>query len=355
MRIAKALRSEPGKDLVRDLAKPIVTRLAPDEIEDFDELAAAYFADPHLEGDEMLGDGFGLIPDLVLVLSFVTITVDHLLRNSAISARSLLRNLAEALPGERRSGEDSTRVELAAGDLERALAAAAAALRQIHGEARTKVSLQEIQDLVYARLFPGAVFLFLGANPDGSTALGIARELHQVEAVLREAPLRERILLTSDLAISVDDLQRTLLAHRPRLVHFSGHGNRSNAILVESEGGVAREVSAESLSNLLRVFSDRLRCVVLNACLSEGQAKAIAEHTDAVVGMSAGITDRAAISFSRSFYRALGYGTDLQKAFDLGCSQIDLDGFKLEAGIPRLIRGRKNPCEVVLVPQSSSA
>jgi hypothetical protein len=74
MRIAKALGSEPGRDLVRDLAKPIVTRLAPDELEDFDELAEAYFADPRLEGDEMLGDGFWLIPDLVLVLSFVTCT-----------------------------------------------------------------------------------------------------------------------------------------------------------------------------------------------------------------------------------------------------------------------------------------
>ncbi|HEX6865273.1 MAG TPA: hypothetical protein VF414_20765, partial [Thermoanaerobaculia bacterium] len=61
----------------------------------------------------------------------------------------------------------------------------------------------------------------------------------------------------------------------------------------------------------------------------------------------------AATSFSRAFYRALAYGQNLQQAFDLGCSQIDLDGHPQEADIPQLIALRAHPGDIVLVEAPS--
>ena len=41
--------------------------------------------------------------------------------------------------------------------------------------------------------------------------------------------------------------------------------------------------------------------------------------------MSKAIGDESAMRFSPAFYQALGYGRNLRDAFELGCSQIELD------------------------------
>jgi hypothetical protein len=75
---------------------------------------------------------------------------------------------------------------------------------------------------------------------------------------------------------------------------------------------------------------------VLNACFSELQASAIAEHVDCVVGMTAAVKDTSAIDFAGAFYQGLGFGRSVQKAFRLGKNQIDLDGLA-QADVPRLL------------------
>jgi hypothetical protein len=97
------------------------------------------------------------------------------------------------------------------------------------------------------------------------------------------------------------------------------------------------------------VLKDNIKCVVLNACYSEGQAQAIAEHIDCVVGMSSTIGDRAAISFAAAFYQALGYGKDVKTAFELGCVQIDIENLN-EQDTPKLLAKRVSPRDICFVP-----
>jgi hypothetical protein len=75
---------------------------------------------------------------------------------------------------------------------------------------------------------------------------------------------------------------------------------------------------------LFKQFTDQVECVILNACFSETQAKAIAEHIKYVVGMNQAIGDKAAIAFAIGFYQALGAGRTIEEAFRLGCVQIQL-------------------------------
>ncbi len=70
--------------------------------------------------------------------------------------------------------------------------------------------------------------------------------------------------------------------------------------------------------------------------MSAVQAQAIVQEVDCVVGMSQKIGDKAAVLFAGGFYRALGYGRNVQTAFDLGCSEIDLSGLGEEA-TPKLL------------------
>ena len=53
---------------------------------------------------------------------------------------------------------------------------------------------------------------------------------------------------------------------------------------------------------------------------------------------------RPRIQFSTAFYRAIGYGHDVLTAFNLGCSQLDLDRID-EAQKPRLL-GKADPAGV---------
>ena len=96
--------------------------------------------------------------------------------------------------------------------------------------------------------------------------------------------------------------------------------------------------------------------MVLNACYSENQARAIVETIDFVVGMSDAIDDRAARRFAVAFYRGLGFGRSLRLAFDLGVSEIKLGGHDEDVAIPVLYSRRGvDPSETILVsrPQAS--
>ena len=190
--------------------------------------------------------------------------------------------------------------------------------------------------------------LFLAANPSDTTRLRLDEESRAIDESLRKAEFRDKFDVRQHWAVHIADLQGFLLRHKPNIVHFSGHGSKSSEIILEDNSGNSQPVSARALSTLFSVLKDNIRCVVLNACYSEPQAQAIAEHIDCVIGMSEAIGDAAAISFASAFYQALGFGRDLKTAFDLGCVQIDLERLD-EQDVPKLLCKKCDPKEIVFV------
>jgi hypothetical protein len=178
--------------------------------------------------------------------------------------------------------------------------------------------------------------LFLGANPEDTTRLALQREVREVRERLRRSELRNHVNVEDEWAVRDTDLHELLLRNRPMIVHFSGHGSRAGELLFENAYGAVRPVSATALANLFGILKHNIRCVVLNACFSEVQARAIAQHIDFVIGMSSAIEDRAAIAFAAAFYQAIGYGETIATAFELGRNQIDLSHLG-PPDIPRLI------------------
>ena len=119
------------------------------------------------------------------------------------------------------------------------------------------------------------------------------------------------------------DFYRSMLEVQPHIVHFLGHGGAEEGIVLEDEMGKVLFLPTEQLAGLFKLFASKgLECVLLNACFSEVQAKAISEHVSYVVGMKRAIGDKAAINFAVAFYDALGAGETMQFAFDLGCTQL---------------------------------
>jgi CheY-like chemotaxis protein len=187
--------------------------------------------------------------------------------------------------------------------------------------------------------------LFLAANPSDTTRLRLDKEIRAIDEKLRQTEFRDVFEIEQHWAVRVSDLLGLLLRHKPNIVHFSGHGS-TGSIILEDDSGFSRPVSTRALSGLFSVVRDNVRCVVLNSCFSEQQAKAIAEHVDCVIGMSKAVGDSSAISFAAAFYQALGFGRDVKTAFDLGCVQIDLESLN-EQDTPKLIATKANPKEIV--------
>lgn len=190
--------------------------------------------------------------------------------------------------------------------------------------------------------------LFLAANPKDTSSLRLDEEIRGIDIALRGADFRDRFDIKQQWAVRVADLQNHLLRYKPDIVHFSGHGSSASEIVLEDITGKSHVVPARALSQVFSILKDNIRCVVLNACYSQQQAQAIAEHIDCVIGMSQAIGDVAAVSFAVAFYQALGYGRNVKTAFDLGCSEIDLEHLN-EQDTPQLLTKIADPTKITFV------
>jgi hypothetical protein len=177
--------------------------------------------------------------------------------------------------------------------------------------------------------------LFMSANPDNLARLRSDKEYREVDAALQSSRYRERFTLVAAPATRILDLPELLLRHEPTIVHFSGHGAVAG-LVAEKDDGSAALIPPEAAAGLFRALSAPIRVVILNACVSETQAEAIAREIGCVVGMTNEIGDGAAILFATGFYQALGYGQSVQKAFDLGTNRMALGGSRASS-TPRLL------------------
>ncbi len=170
--------------------------------------------------------------------------------------------------------------------------------------------------------------LFIAASPQDAPRLELEQEYNNIESELQRTEYRDSFELERRSAVSVVDLQRLLLQSKPDIVHFSGHGSEKGALFFEDRAGFVEELSPNALTNLFAVINrdgNPIRCVILDACYSQIQAKNIGKHVDCIIGMSSVISERAATKFSVSFYRSLGYGKSLGDAFDFGRNQLELE------------------------------
>jgi internalin A len=183
---------------------------------------------------------------------------------------------------------------------------------------------------------PMKTILMLAANPKNSVSLRLQEEERDIKERLRLAGYGTEPI-KSAVAVRPRDIQQSILDFDPQIIHFSGHGGNEAGLVFEDIDGNPKLISGEALADLFELFSDRLECVVLNACYSETQALAISQHINYVIGMDRKIGDRAAIEFAVGFYTALGANKPYDFAFKLGCNAIHLAGID-EAHTPQLLK-----------------
>jgi tetratricopeptide (TPR) repeat protein len=162
--------------------------------------------------------------------------------------------------------------------------------------------------------------LILTANPEESRGLRLGKEFKAIKEGLEKAQDRVNFDVEHIPEASKRDLQQALIYKNPYIVHFSGHGNETG-LLFEEDGRVSL-ATGDFLAGIFEHHAEEVECVVLNACFSEKQALAIAQHINYVIGTRHNILDRSAISFSEFFYGAVFTGRNIYKAFGIGRASL---------------------------------
>jgi hypothetical protein len=207
--------------------------------------------------------------------------------------------------------------------------------------------------------------LMLAANQAGLRQLDLAEEVRAIDDAIRKADYRNQFRIDPHGAVRSTDLDDLLLRHKPHIVHFSGHGSSTGELVFRRQdttddgmfdtpiGGNGRRVSPQELGRLFAAIKGNVRCVVLSACYSEAQARAIADQIECVVGMTRTVSDAAAIQFGAAFYHALASGENVKTAFAVGRSELERGGLD-EADTPKLIAKRIDPDQIVFVSRGRS-
>ncbi len=165
--------------------------------------------------------------------------------------------------------------------------------------------------------------LMLTANPAGTTKLNLDKEYARIAEKLQNN--RDAFHLTVKKAVNRTEFKEFTETLKPAILHFSGHsekGGNSGGLIVQNDDKNDYEmISPSTLHELFDYFKGEfaMQAVVLNACFSEEQAAAIAQHVPYVIGTTTEINDEHAISFSTGFYFKLANSeSNFEQAFKSG-------------------------------------
>ncbi len=190
--------------------------------------------------------------------------------------------------------------------------------------------------------------LFLASNPSDTGKLALTDEFQKIYDKLQNGKKFDNFQLFQKFAVTSQELLSVIIQHKPDIIHFSGHGlgksgkvdnardidlgqneqEDSTGIVLQDSNGLTKIVKTDALANMFKTVNkiSAIKAVILNACYSENQAKAIVQSIPFVIGMNKAIKDEVALTFATGFYLGLADGLDIETSYDLGKVQIEIEG-----------------------------
>jgi len=163
--------------------------------------------------------------------------------------------------------------------------------------------------------------LILAANPEETARLRLDKEKKAIRSIFERAGKRDLFSLEDLDGVEYLELLKAMSAKKPRIVHFCGHANSHEIMLVKGDNK-SDSIGVETLLHLFCTHKERVECVLINACSTAEMAKAISQHINYVIGMKRPIEDSSAIAFTEGFYTAIGEGETIELAFESGMNAM---------------------------------
>jgi hypothetical protein len=180
--------------------------------------------------------------------------------------------------------------------------------------------------------------LYLTANLDETIPLRVDAEMRQIQKEIRGSKFRDNVAIHYRPAADLDSLIDGLNDCRPRIVHFSGHGDTDG--IAFDHGRVARGraqmITFELLAKALAATDDPPDVIVLSACESAGAKKAFLPPAKAMIVMREAVSDVAAAVFATRFYAGIAGGQSLDAAFQQGKVAVEAASIN-EVDTPELL------------------
>ena len=194
--------------------------------------------------------------------------------------------------------------------------------------------------------------VFFASSPEDASRLRVDEEYREITGAQQLSSYRDCFQWKYCGAVRTEDLRRSILQDRPKIVHFAGHGKiglhsahehakriEEAGILLEDNEGWKRFVGGERLKELFKVFEGRVECVCLNCCYSSGVAEVLLPYVPYIIAVKQAVEDRHAVLFATAFYEGLGEGEGVEWSFDYAKGAEGLEGMG-EDMFELFVRGR---------------
>ncbi len=166
--------------------------------------------------------------------------------------------------------------------------------------------------------------LYISANYDESQVLWTNKEFMAIKDTIEKSPYKKHIHLEPALALERHKIRELILKNRPQIVHFAGHGELDKGPLLQDDKYQKfLDLLSETIS-ILGEFKDIIKLIIFNTCNSFKIAEGVAEFIECVIGTNKDINDKAAIGFSKGFYKIFGINESVENAFKNGLDKYAL-------------------------------
>jgi hypothetical protein len=182
--------------------------------------------------------------------------------------------------------------------------------------------------------------LALLSNPDNEVKLRMNREIKEINSRISQKVAHD-YQCKQVPAINIDELPGLLIREKPELLHFSGHGDKSQ-LSFEDKLGKSKNVSSRALEMIFKETGHYVMCMVINACGSSKLAEKLSLYIPHVIGFPGKIEDELSETFSKTFYETLSLGHSISSCFELakGTIMSDIPG---SSRLPILYENKKLP------------
>ena len=164
--------------------------------------------------------------------------------------------------------------------------------------------------------------LILPANPDTTEISHKRIGIQKLRAALKRANHGQIFKLEDRLETNAADIAQVLTEIEPYIVNISGHEDGVECIALKDK----YNNQAKLIADLFRHRGNNIKCVVLQGCYSENQAREIVRHIEYVIGISQELEDNTVIDFLVNFYYHVGSKWSIEESYDQSLNHLQRNG-----------------------------
>lgn len=160
--------------------------------------------------------------------------------------------------------------------------------------------------------------LIVSASPRDHDPLRVNAEVREIQDLHQKGKARDCFKVEHAIAATMESFKDALLRHKPTLLHFAGHCEGEDGLLLEDTEGNPAVLSPSVLAGQVRLALPKLEGIVLNGCETRQAAQALPPDLLWRIYTTRSIADDVALAFTRGFYRTLFHGRSIKKCFEHG-------------------------------------